>query len=248
MQIQDKIILITGGSAGIGLEMAKQLVKLGAKVIICGRNETTLKSAAEQFGLHYIRCDVSIAYDQKLMLKALQSKYDRLDMLINNAGMMHKYSFANDANTLTKVVEEIQVNAISPLSTTYHLLPMLKKSHDAAVVFVSSGLAYVPSPATPIYSGTKAFIHHCAQTLRYQFKEHTIKVFELLPPATKTAMAVNFDTPKIPLMSTEKLVQEFIKGLAKDRFEIVPGSSQQVRLMSRIAPDFLFKHIAKSFT
>jgi len=247
MRIQDKIILITGGNAGIGLEMAKQLTKLGAKVIICGRNEATLASAAKQFDLDYIRCDVSLAYDQKLMVKALQARYERLDMLINNAGMMHKYAFVDDADTLTKVVEEIQVNAISPLSTTYHLLPMLKRSHDAAVVFVSSVLAYVPSPAAPISSGTKSFLHPCAQTLRYQFKAYNIKVFELLPPATKTAMAVNFDSAKIPLMSVEKLVAEFIKGLQHDRFEIVAGSSKQVRLMSRLAPKFLFKQIVKSF-
>ncbi len=247
MKLKDKIILITGGNAGIGAEMARQLSKQGAKIIISGRNEETLKQVAAECGVDFIQCDVTKEDDQNKMLSEITARYGKLDILINNAGIMHKYDFANDEKTLSHIRSEIEVNTIAPLNLTYKFLPLLKKSSEPAVVFVSSGLAYVPFPATPVYSGTKALMHHCAQTLRHQFKSDNIKVFELLPPATDTALADNFRTPSVKLMPVDKMVAEFVQGLKCNTYEIAAGMSKQMRLMSRIAPNFLFKQLANTF-
>ena len=247
MFLENKIILITGGNAGIGEEMTKQLSALGATIIICGRNEASLKQVAEQYNVDLMQCDVTNANDQMRLVNLIEEKYGVLDMLINNAGVMKKYAFIDDTNTLANIEQEITINAMSPLTTTFRCLPLLKQSDDASVVFVSSGLAYVPFPSTPVYTGTKSLIHHCAQTLRHQFKAQNIKVFELLPPATQTTMADNFASPKVKLMPVDKMVEEFIRGLKNERYEIAAGASKQMRLISRIAPNFLIKQLVKAF-
>jgi len=247
MKLKDKIILITGGNAGIGAEMARQLSKQGAKIIISGRNEETLRGVADEYGVDYISCDVTKEADQYNLRKEVKTRYGKLDVLINNAGIMKKYAFAEDEITLSNIRNEIEINTISPLTLTYLFLPLLKKSSEPAVVFVSSGLAYVPFPATPIYSGTKALMHHCAQSLRHQFKGDNIKVFELLPPPTDTALADNFRTPSVKLMPVDKMVAEFVQGLKCNKYEIAAGMSKQMRIISRIAPNFLFKQLANTF-
>jgi len=105
----------------------------------------------------------------------------------------------------------------------------------------------MPFPHTPVYSATKALIHHTAQTLRYHFKNDNIKVFELLPPPTDTDLADNFRTPKVKLMPVDKMVAEFVHGLQSDKYEIAAGISKQMRFMSRLAPQFLFEQLANAF-
>ncbi len=247
MNIKNKIILITGGNAGIGAEMAKQLSAHGAKVIICGRNEETLKKVADELSVDSLRCDVTNEADQDAMIAEIEKRHGKIDILINNAGVMKQYAFAKDANTPSNIKQEITINTIAPLTIIYKCLPLLKKSSEPAVVFVSSGLAYVAFPFTPIYSGTKALMHHCAQTLRHQFKADNIKVFELLPPPTDTALADSFRSPELKLMPVDKMVAEFVQGLKCNRYEIAAGMSKQMRLMSRIAPNFIFNQLIKTF-
>ncbi|MGB3472622.1 MAG: SDR family NAD(P)-dependent oxidoreductase [Erythrobacter sp.] len=247
MILENKIVLVTGGSSGIGAEIARQFRELGNEVIICGRNEEKLSAAAATLDVHPIRCDISAVSDCKRMLAEIRTEFGRIDVLVNCAGIMMMYDFTEEADTSERLQNEIEINAVAPLRLTHMALPLMREAWEPAIVFVSSGLAYIPFPSTPAYSGTKALIHHSAMALRHQLAKIGVKVFELLPPVTDTPLAEGMDTGSFKKTPPADVVAELMSGMRKDKFEIPAGASKQLRLMSRIAPGFLFKQMVKQF-
>lgn len=247
MMLEDKIVLVTGGSSGIGAEIARQFRVLDNQVIICGRDEAKLKASAATLDVHPIRCDIANVEDCKRMLAEIDLHFGRIDILVNCAGIMLSYDFHAEADTPERLQREIEINAIAPLRLSHMALPLLREAPEPAIVFVSSGLAYIPFPGTPVYSGTKALIHHSAMALRHQLSGIGLKVFELLPPVTDTPLAEGMDTGNFKKTPPAEVVDELMSGMRNDRFEIPAGASKQLRLMSRIAPGFLFRQMVKQF-
>ena len=245
--LENKIVLVTGGSSGIGAEIARQFRALGNEVIICGRNDQKLQAAAGTLDAHPIRCDIVNVEDCKQMLAEINTMFGRLDVLVNCAGIMMMYDFHTEADTPERLRSEIEINAIAPLQLTHMALPMMREGWEPAIVFVSSGLAYIPFPKTPVYSGTKALIHHSAMALRHQLSGIGVKVFELLPPVTDTPLAEGMDTGNFKKTPPADVVAELIAGMRKEKYEIAAGASNQLRILSRIAPGFLFKQMVKQF-
>ncbi|MBN8294080.1 SDR family NAD(P)-dependent oxidoreductase [Rhodobacter sp. NTK016B] len=246
MDLTSKIILVTGGGSGIGLELTRQLVALGNTVIVCGRDAGKLAEAARLTGAQAIAGDVTVAEDQERILSDVQAQHGRLDLLINNAGVFFAYHFRNDPDALQKIENEIAINAAAPLTLTRRALPLLEKSAQPGVLFIGSGIAFVASPGTPVYSGTKALIHHCAQTLRHQLQPHGITVFEALPPVVDTDMAKVLKSGNFKKMKPADLVRDILEGLRRNQTEMLLGQSSQIKWMSRIAPAFLFRQFAKT--
>ncbi|MGS4948052.1 SDR family oxidoreductase [Meridianimarinicoccus sp. RP-17] len=246
MDLTSKIVLVTGGGSGIGFELTRQLVALGNTVVICGRDEGRLADAARRTGAQAMVADVTSANDQDRMLASVQAQHGRLDLLVNNAGIFLAYDFRTDPDTLHKIEREIAINATAPLTLTRRALPLLEKSAQPAVLFIGSGIAFVASPGTPVYSGTKALIHHCAQTLRHQLQPHGITVFEAMPPVVDTDMAKALKSGNFKKMKPADLVREILGGLLRNQTEMLLGQSRQIKWMSRIAPAFLFRQFAKT--
>jgi uncharacterized oxidoreductase len=246
LDLTSKIILVTGGGSGIGLELTRQLVSLGNTVIICGRDADKLAEAARLTGAQAIAGDVTIAKDQERMLADIQVQHGRLDLLINNAGIFLAYDFRTDPDTLQRIEREIAINATAPLTLTRRALPLLENSGQPGVLFIGSGVAFVASPGTPVYSGTKALIHHCAQTLRHQLKPYGITVFEALPPVVDTDMASVLKSDNFKKMKPADLVRDILEGLRRNQTEMLLGQTRQIKWMSRIAPAFLFRQFAKT--
>ncbi|MBI1394034.1 MAG: SDR family NAD(P)-dependent oxidoreductase [Alphaproteobacteria bacterium] len=244
MNFKSKIVLITGGSSGIGAALAERFKAEGCRVIICGRDETKLAAEAARMGVTAVCCDVSKLEDCKNLLDTVHRDFGGLDILVNCAGVMFQYDLPHAPDGAEKIRTEIEINAIAPVTLTYLALPLLQKSKAAAVVFVSSGLAYAAFAPTPVYSGTKALVHHVAQCLRHQFKAIGIQLFELLPPVTDTPMAAEMNAGAFKKSPPEDVVNDLIKALKAGKFEVSSGQSKQLRLMSRLAPRFLFDRMA----
>lgn len=246
MHLNDLIVLVTGGGSGIGLELSRQLAALGNTVFICGRDVEKLRAAEDAYGLKSVPADVTFAEDQRDVLRAIEEAHGRLDLLINNAGVLHAYDFALQEDATSRIESEIGINAIAPLTLSKRALPLLSFSQAPAILFVGSGVAYVPLAGAPVYSGTKAFVHHAVQGLRHQLKEIGVSVFEVLPPVVATEMSKGLKSKKLKVMDPERLVFEILEGLRKDTFEMVPGQSWQLKVLSRIAPGLLFREMAKT--
>lgn len=244
MNFNNKIVLITGGSSGIGAALATRFKREGSEVIICGRNEVKLNAEADRMGVKAVRCDVSNLDDCENLLGSVKRDFGGLDILINCAGVLLQYDMATVPDGVERIRAEIETNSIAPITLTYLALSLLQKSQAGTVVFVSSGLAYAAFAPTPVYSGTKALIHHAAQCLRHQFKPLGIKVFELLPPVTDTPMAADMNAAAFKKSPPEGVVNDLIKAMRAGRYEVPSGQSKQLRLMSRLAPRFLFNRMA----
>ncbi len=250
MNLSGNTILITGGSTGIGLEMAKQFTALKNKVIVTGRNLDKLKKATEVIpGLHTIQSDAGNPEHVKTLLKRITTEFPDTNIIINNAGIMWTINLQKHDFSFEKLTTEIDINLKGPIYMTEAFLSHLKGKSSAAIVNVSSGLAYVPLPISPVYCAAKAALHSYTQSLRAQLVNTKVQVFELLPPATETELLHSFDpndSKGIPIMKTDKMVGKFIKGLSNDTLEILPGQASMLKFMSRFLPNFIFGQMSKS--
>lgn len=250
MKTSGNVILITGGSSGIGLEFAKQLLALDNTVVVTGRDEKKLQKAKSALPkLHIVKSDVSEPAEIEALRKKILGDFPKLNVLINNAGVMRTISFHDAEIALEGLTQEIDTNLKGPMRMAKAFLPHLKNQEEAAIVNVTSGLAFVPLPISPVYCATKAGLHSFSLSLRVQLKNTKVKVFEVAPPATATEMlsSMNQDDMKgVAIMKVEDMVAASIKGLAADRLEIRPGQSNSLKFMSRLAPDFILKQLSKS--
>ena len=249
MKQSQQIVLITGGSSGIGLALARKFIENGSTVIITGRNLQKLESVQKVFPkIQIFQSDVTDDADVRMLSANIQEKFGGIDILINNAGIMNLVDAGNEKNDLQKQMQEIAINYNSPIRLLHYFLPQLKKSKNAVLINVSSGLAYVPFAQAPTYSGTKSALHFWTQGIRPQLKPHNIKVVELLPPVVDTPLAHGADIAEddyLKPMPPEKLADIFWKDFINGKEEITPGISKQIKLMSRLAPKFIFKQLNK---
>ena len=249
MKLTENTILITGGSNGIGLELATQFLKLGNTVIITGRNMNRLNEVKKKYPkLNIIQSDAGKPIDIKSLYEIVSKQFPKLNVLINNAGIMRKLNLNDTSMDLENINQEIAINLSGPIRMVNQFLPLLKLQQHAAIMNVSSGLAFVPFPISPVYSATKAGVHFYTQTLRIQLKNSNIKVFELAPPLTNTDLQNAFspdDMKGTQVMETAKLIEVAIKGFNNDTFEIRPGQSNLLKFMSRIAPQFILNQMSR---
>lgn len=253
MKISGNTILITGGTSGIGLEFAVQLLKRNNTVIITGRNQHKIEEAQNKLPeAHIFQSDVSDAGAIPVLFNTIIQKFPKLNILINNAGIMRKINLASDNadKDLHDISREIETNLIGPIRMVQQFLPHLKRQENAAIVNVSSGLAFVPLPIAPVYCAAKAGLHSFTQSLRVQLKDTKIKVFELAPPMTQTPLFAKDihtdDVRGIGMMDVSRMVSIGIKGMAEDKLEIRPGMSNILKLMSRLAPQFILNRLSKA--
>ena len=243
MRFDGQRIVITGGSSGIGLAMARAFADQGATVIITGRTEATLRQAASSHpSISGVVCDVSDD-EQVVALRDAVESQGGVDILINNAGVMLAFDVTNGF-ALESQLHEIAIDAAGPVRLVHHFLPGML-ARPSVLVNVSSGLAYVPYAAAPVYSASKAFLHSYTQSLRAQLAGTSVRVVELLPPVVDTPLATELD-PSFSRMPPEKLVSAFLKDLGRGRDEISPGQSAQLKWLSRFAPRVIFGQLNKS--
>ena len=249
MNITENTVLITGGTGGIGFELAKQLMALGNTVIVTGRDQKRLEAAQKKLpGLQIIKSDVASSAAIQSLHEEATRKFPTLNVIINNAGIMKKLNLHDERN-LDELTTEIDTNLVGTVRMVSQFLPHLKTRKNAAIMNVSSGLAFVPFAISPIYSATKAAVHSYSLSLRIQLKKSGVRVFELAPPVTDTSMIGAFDAEDMEgtkAMTVENLARDAAAGMKSDRFEIRPGQSNLLQWMSRIAPSFILGQLSKS--
>lgn len=247
MKLEGNKILITGGSAGIGLALAKKFVALGNKVLITGRTREKLDAAkAECKELNYFKCDSRDPQQVSELSRKIRDIHPDVNVLVNNAGVLVSRNLLNEPENLTELTKEVDINIKGTIFTTSLFLPQIQEN-KGTIINVSSGLAFVPMMSAPIYCGTKAFIHSFSMSLRYQLQDHGVEVVELAPPAVATDM-----TARLPrggffkILSTDELVAATIEGLQRGDKEICPGQARKLRFWSRLAPNYISKKLAKA--
>lgn len=245
MRLTGRTILITGGSAGIGLAFALKFLELGNQVIITGRRQAVLDEVKAKYPrLHTIRGDVADTAQVAKLAAQVKAEFPSLDVLINNAGIGTPQNLRTPATDLDGLTAEIDVNVGGVVRTTSALIDILT-ANRGTIINVSSMLAFVPVPAMPIYSATKAAVHSYTQSLRFQLEDHGVEVIELMPPAVQTDMTSEFPE-EVSKITTAELVRQTFAALNAGTLEIRPGQTNQVAFMRRLAPDFINRQLWKA--
>jgi uncharacterized oxidoreductase len=250
MELKNKTILITGGTSGLGYQFASKLHALGNTVLITGRDQTKLDATTQKLpGIHAFQSDVSDPTAILALFDKISSRFPELDILINNAGEMRTIKLRDSVRDMPDISREIDINLTGPIRMIQQFLPLLKKSQSAAILNVTSGLALIPFPLSPIYGATKSGLRSYTKSLRAQLKGTTIRVVELVAPASKTPLNDKFEDidgfDSRALMAPDKIVNAAIKGLKDNRPEIYPGLARILLIMSRLAPAFMLKQTSK---
>lgn len=249
MNMTHNTILITGGTSGIGYELARQLCESNT-VIITGRNKEKLDQAKVNLkNVHTFQCDVANPQEIINLYQDVTTQFPDLNIVINNAGVMKKIDLQQEIDLLT-LTQEIDTNLNGVIRMCTQFLPHLKKQKTAAILNVSSAIAFAPIVSTPVYCATKAALHSFTQSLRVQLRNTNIKVFELAPPVIETPLINAFDANEqksMEIMNVTKLVKIAIEGIKCDKEEIRPGQSNILKIVSRISPNAALNVLNKAY-
>ena len=164
-------------------------------------------------------------------------------MIVNNAGEMRLLDVQDSSRDLQNVTREIDINLTGTIHMVHQFLPHLIRKRTAAIVNVSSAIAFMPYSTAPVYSASKAGVHAYSQALRLQLSKTNVKVFELIPPGVNTNLQHDWLLPPNPaqMMAVDKLVSVAIKGLRNDKPEIKPFLVSVIKFLSRLMPKQLMK-------
>lgn len=249
MKLRNRTVLITGGTSGIGLELARQLLQRGNTVIVTGRDAGQIEATTRALpGIHTFQSDVGDPVAIKTLHNRVVNEFPALDVLFNNAGIMRNLDMKQDRD-LTDVTREIDINLSGPVRMVQQFLPHLRSRQNAVIVNTSSGLAFIPYPLSPIYCATKAAIHSFSQSLRVQLAGTSVTVIELAPPTTETPLLrgeFQQEMKDQKGMPPSVLAGRAIAGIEAGKLEIRPGLSNVLYTMSRLAPHFALNQIARS--
>ncbi len=221
MNLTGNTIFITGGGSGIGRGLAEALHARGNQVIISGRRRARLDEVtAANPGMQSVELDVADAESIAAVAAKLIGEYPKLNVLINNAGIMaiDKVQGAVDDALVTSIVT---TNLLGPIRMTSALIEHLKKQNDAAVVYVTSGLAFTPLAGTATYCATKAALHSFAMSQRFTLKGTSVKVLELAPPYVQTELQGERQANDPAAMPLKEFIEQTISALGTDADEVL---------------------------
>ena len=252
MKLNKRTILITGGTSGVGLELAKQLLQRDNTVIVTGRDQAKIDAVKRVTPkICAFKSDVSDPEAIAMLYQSVVAQFPALDTLINNAGIMRNLNINLNRNLdqeLKDITREIDTNLSGPIRMIQQFLPHLKSRKGALIVNVTSGLAFIPFSASPVYCASKAALHSFTQSLRAQMAGTGVTVIELAPPGVETPL---FRTEFAKEMKKEKgmdvavLAQRAITGIEAGKLEITPGVAKALKIASRLAPHFMFQQMVK---
>lgn len=229
MKLAGKTALVTGGTDGIGREIARQLRGKGANVIVSGRDPERL-DAARADGFEAVGADLAEAAGVDTLIAAMAGR--PLDILVNNAGTGAAYD-VDGAIDEAGVERCLFLNLHAPIRLITALLPALRARPEAMVVNVTSGLAIAPRASGPIYCATKAGLRSFTMALRGQLKKTRVHVLEVLPPVVETRMTAGNRHRKMP---AGECARQVIRAMEKDRDEANVGMTKVLRLVESVSP------------
>lgn len=234
MRATGNIVLITGGSSGIGLALAKRFKELGNTVIITGRDASRLDQTRNSLpGIVTVPGDITQQHTLDELVLLMEQQYPGLNILVNNAAIQYNYKFTEEPDLVYKIDYEIACNLAAPLKLTGLLLPLIQQNSNSAVINISSGLFMAPKKSAPVYCATKSAIHSFTKALRYQLEGSNTKVFEIIPALVDTPMTAGRGKSK---MNPDQLVDAFLRNFSNNKTESYIGKSKLLKLIHRLSP------------
>jgi len=255
----DKVVMVTGGTDGIGKAMVNSLMRQGAKVVTCGRSHDKLYQLQTVYAgktLLALQADVSNEADCKKMIEQTVSEFGTVDVLINNAGISMRALFKEtDLETIRRVMN---INFWGPVYCTKYALPYLIKQ-KGTMVGISSVAGYRGLPGRSGYSASKFALQGWMEALRTELLDSEVNIMWVCPGFTKSNIrnaALNKDTQpqgetpldEESLMSAEECASHILHAVEKrKRTLVLTRQGKETILLNRFLPSLADKMVHKFF-
>jgi uncharacterized oxidoreductase len=241
MDLSSKTVVITGGASGIGFALAERFLRAGSQVLVCGRREVKLREAKEEHPeIHTRVCDLARESDRLALVDWVAREFPETDVLVNNAGIQERLDLTR-ADSWLRARQEIAINLEAVIHLSMLFVPHLARQREPAIVNITSGLAFAPLAAVPVYCATKAAVHSFTLSLRRQLAATTIRVVEIAPPAVDTDLGgPGLHTFGVPV---EELADAVTPRLQAGELEIAYGFAEQSNRASRAELDAIFQRL-----
>jgi uncharacterized oxidoreductase len=240
MKIAGNTIFITGGGSGIGRGLAEAFHTLGNKVIIAGRRERMLhETVAANAGMEYLVFDQDGAAGALRLADEMRERFPKLNVLANNAGIQRVEDLTS--GDISDAEATINTNLLGPIRITAALVRQLMSQPQGAILNVSSTLAMVPAAMMPSYCASKAAIHSYTQSLRYQLRNTSLQVIEIIAPWVQTELQGDrgMNPKAMPLKEYISETMDVLKNFPQAT-EIVIGRAEPMRFAERGNYDAFF--------
>jgi len=244
-----KVALITGASAGLGVEFARQLSEQGHRLVLVARRKDRLEALAKELGnARAVTIDLSKSGSAAKLLADLEAAGEQVEILVNNAGFGLIGRFAELDPKRERQMIDVNVGALTDLCRA--VAPGMIKRKSGAILNVASTAAFQPGPKMAVYFATKAFVLSFTEALHEELKPHGVKVTCLCPGPTRTEFGEvagfggNGAFDKVAMEAGE-VVEAGLKGMDRNRAVIVPGLVNKIGAIStRFAPRSVVRKIA----
>jgi short-subunit dehydrogenase len=247
----NKVALVTGASAGLGVEFARQLARRGHRLVLVARRKERLDSLAKELGnARPVGMDLSADGSSERLLDNIEANGETVELVVNNAGFGLIGPFAKLDGARQREMIDLNVATLTELCRA--VAPAMIGRNSGAILNVASTAAFQPGPKMAVYFATKAFVLSLSEALHEELKPHGIKVTCLCPGPTRTEFGdvagfggnVMFD--KVA-MDAREVVEAGLKGLDANEAVVVPGWINKVGAAStRFAPRSVVRKIAGS--
>lgn len=228
MKTTGNTVFISGGSAGIGLAIAKKLQAAGNKIIINGRKEERLQNALKELdNAVAIQGDLAVPEDRIRISNELKTQHPEVNIIINNAGAAIGYSLSETANAYEKAAYEMNTNYFAIIHFTELMLPLLLQKKSAAIVNVSSIAVYGSHKAIPTYGATKAALHSYTTALRSTYEDiKNLQIYEVYPPLVNTDFSAEIGGAEG--IAPSVVADELLIAFDKDQLEVPVGDTKYI--------------------
>jgi uncharacterized protein len=244
-----KVALVTGASAGLGVEFARQLSKRGYALVLAARRKERLEELAAELGnARALAIDLSKANSAAKLMADIEANGETIDLLVNNAGFGLIGRFAElDAKRERQMID-LNIGVLTDLCRA--VAPGMIERNAGGIINVASTAAFQPGPKMALYFATKAFVLSLTEALHEELKPHGIKVSCLCPGPTRTefgdvaGFGGNGLFDKVAMEAPE-VVAVGLRGLDKNKAVVVPGILNKLSANSgRFAPRAVVRRIA----
>lgn len=227
MNLKNKKVLITGGSAGIGKAIVKLLIQKGTMdIAIFGRKTAPMEELQTEFSsVNFlpIQGDVSNPEDLEKAISQITQQWGELDILINNAGVVSADLLSESSDD--DIIKQINVNLTGLILLTKKSLPLLKKSSEGAIMNISSGYGYIAMPFYSVYAATKAAVRQFSDAMRRELHQYPLHVMTVYPSATNTNMMKTAEVEGMD--SPEEVAKLAIDGLISGEINVIVGGEER---------------------
>jgi len=249
--ITKPIALITGATSGIGAEYARRLAAEGYDLIITGRREAKIKAFTNELSDSYgsavdvILVELSNSTEVDALIESIKDR--DIHLLVNNAGFGTTSFFFDGSLELQEKM--IHVHILAHMKIMYAILPEMIKNRAGIIINVSSSGAFLPSPKTAVYNGTKAFLVSFTESLHMELEGTGVQVQVVCPGLTKTDMPIRLGIPEERIInsgpfqwiSPQEVVAYSLLCLKKKKVLCLPGRMNKMQiLMRQFIPESLY--------